>query len=92
MHIEKHIVDNKFPRKSSSCFTSPVHGLQVHGLQFQSMVYKSMVYKSSHTGKLIDLFHNPRAFSPQCRCSRDFTRIILAFEQCRHLKGPRASI
>ena len=23
MHIEKHIVDNKFPRKSSPCFTSP---------------------------------------------------------------------
>ena len=22
MHIEKHIIDNKFPRRSSSCFTS----------------------------------------------------------------------
>ena len=29
-----------------------------------------------HTGKLINLFHHPRAFSPQCSCSRDFTRIF----------------
>ena len=41
MHIEKHIVDNKFPRKSSPCFTRPCFTSPVHGLQVQSMFYKS---------------------------------------------------
>jgi hypothetical protein len=57
MHIEKHIVDNKFPRKSSSCFTSPCFTSPcftspcftspVHVLQVQSMVYKSSPWFTS---------------------------------------------
>jgi hypothetical protein len=54
---ETYIVDNKFPRKSSPCFTSPcftvqvhvlqVHVLQVHVLQVHVLQVQSMVYKSS---------------------------------------------
>ena len=57
MHIEKHIVDNKFPRKSSlcftspcftsPCFTSPCFTSPVHVLQVQSMVYKSSPWFTS---------------------------------------------